>query len=106
MTFRNDGYILFSAAAVMIAVLICAVGSFNTEGTDGNGIVEITGVITEQAATQNGTVFKVTDLGGNEIKCFSSLPIPEASTLCRLVGTFSDDGNIFFVDTITPGNGR
>ena len=103
MTFADDRYILFSAAAVAILLLVCTVGSFNTEGTDGNGIVEITGVISDKTASQNGTVFKVTDLNGNEIKCFSSSPVPEAPALCRLAGSYSADGNIFFVDAIKQG---
>jgi hypothetical protein len=94
----NDRYVLLSVAAVSILILICAVGSFNTEGTDGNGFSEITGMISDPAGTPNGTVFRITDLEGNEIKCFSSLPVPETPALCRIIGNYSSDGNIFFVD--------
>jgi len=101
MTIIKDKYILFSAAAVLILVMICTVGSFNTEGTEGNGITEITGVISDPAATQNGTVFRITDLNGSEFRCFSRTEIPDTPSLCRLTGSFSADGNMFFVDVIS-----
>ncbi|MDR0335417.1 MAG: hypothetical protein LBH69_06025 [Methanomassiliicoccaceae archaeon] len=103
MAFLKDKYILFSAAAVLMLIVICAVGSFNTEGTDGNGITEITGVISDPNETKNGTTFRITDLNGNEFRCFSGAGIPGTPSLCRLTGSFSPDGNMFFVDAIAPG---
>ena len=103
MTIIKDRYILFSAAAISVLVLMCAVGSFNTGGTEGNGITEITGVISDPAATQNGTVFKLTDLNGTVFRCFFGAEMPETPSLCRLTGSFSADGNMFFVDAIAPG---
>ena len=96
----KDKYILFSAAAVLILVLICAVGSFNTGATGGNGMTEITGIASDPAASQNGTVFKITDVNGSEVRCFYGSSMPELPALCTLRGSFSADGNIFFVDTI------
>ena len=102
----KDKYILLSAAAVCILILMCTVGSFNTEGTDGNGMTEISGIISDPAPSQNGTVFKITDPDGNETRCFYSSAMPETYSFCKLVGKFSQDGNIFFVDTIVPGGTR
>jgi hypothetical protein len=97
----RDKYILFSAAAVSVLVLMCAVGSFNTGAAEGNGLTEITGMISDPVPSQNGTVFKVTDLGGNEFRCFYRSALPEAQTLCKLIGSFSADGNMFFVSAIS-----
>jgi len=96
----KDRYILLSVAAVAVLILICSVGSFTADGTEGNGITEITGMISEPSPSQNGTVFKVTDLNGNEFRCFFRSGIPEAPSLCRLIGSSSSDGNMFFVDRI------
>ena len=103
MNIIKDKYILASAAAVCILILVCTVGSFNTEGTDGNGMTEIAGIISDPSRSQNGTVFKITDPDGNETKCFYSSEMPEAHSFCKLVGKFSQDGNIFFVDAIRMG---
>jgi hypothetical protein len=103
MLFAKDRYILFSLAAISMIILICAVGSFNSEGTTGNGYMEITGMISDTAETQNGTLFKMIDTDGNEIKCFSSSPVPDSSAIYRAIGNYSADGNIFFVDTFVSG---
>jgi len=97
----KDKYVLFSAAVAVVLILVCTVGSFNTAATEGNGITEITGVVSDPSPSPNGTVFKVTDLDGSEYKCFSSSKLPETPSLCILTGSFSADGNIFFVDKIT-----
>jgi len=96
----KDKYVLFSLASVLIIIFISAVGSFNVDGINGNGMTEITGMIHDPAPSQNGTVFKVTDLEGNEFKCFHGSRVPSVPTLCKLIGSFSADGNIFFVDRI------
>ncbi|MCL2143272.1 MAG: hypothetical protein FWH44_03330 [Methanomassiliicoccaceae archaeon] len=96
----KDKYILMASAAVLIIVFTCTVGSFSTNEVNGNGITEITGVISSPSASQNGTVFKITDLGGNEIRCFYGAGMPEMPILCKLTGSFSSDGNMFFVDKI------
>ena len=96
----NDRYVLFSLASICVIVLICSVSSFNTEGINGNGMTEITGVISDPSQSQNGTVFKVTDLEGKEFRCFYRSEVPSAA-LCRLIGSFSSDGGMFFVDRIT-----
>jgi hypothetical protein len=98
--FIRDRYVIFSIASICAVVLVCAVGAFNHEGIEGNGINELEGVISEPSATQNGTVFKLTDLGGNEYRCFYSSKMPAMPALCRLIGSFSSDGNMFFVDRI------
>ena len=97
----RDKYVLFSLASVCMIVFVCAMGSFNTEGVNGNGMTELEGVISSPSQSQNGTVFKMTDLSGKEIRCFYGSDIPEMPVLCRLIGSFSSDGNIFFVDKIT-----
>ena len=96
----SDRYVLFSLAAISIVIFVCAVGFFNSDEVNGNGRTEITGVITETSLSSNGTVFKVTDLEGNEFRCFYTREMPELPALCRLIGSFSDDGNMFFVDRI------
>ncbi|MCL1984812.1 MAG: hypothetical protein FWG58_05395 [Methanomassiliicoccaceae archaeon] len=96
----NDRYVLFSLSAILIIIFVCAVGSFNTDEVNGNGKEEITGVITEMSLSSNGTVFRVTDLSGNEFRCFYAREMPALPALCRLIGSFSDDGNMFFVDRI------
>ncbi|MCL2786205.1 MAG: hypothetical protein FWD81_03155 [Methanomassiliicoccaceae archaeon] len=101
ITLFKDRYVLFSLASVCVILFICAVGSFNTDAIDGNGMTEIEGVISDPVASQNGTVFKITDLSGNEFRCFSGSAIPDAPVLCRLTGSFSSDGNMFFVKLIT-----
>ena len=106
MTIFKDKYILLSLAAVSVLMLMCAVGSFSTEGTGGNGSKELVGIISDPSASQNGTTFKVTDRDGNETRCFYSSEMPEAHSFCKLVGKFSQDGNMFFVDTISPGGVR
>jgi len=102
MTIFKDKYILLSTAAVSLLMLMCAVGSFSTGGTDGNGFTELVGIISDPSASQNGTTFKVTGPDGNETRCFFSSEMPEPHSFCRLVGKFSQDGNMFFVDTISP----
>ena len=97
----KDRHILFSIASISIIIFVCAVGAFNTDGVNGNGITEITGVISEPVRSQNGTVFKTTDLDGNEFRCFYRLQMPATPVLCRLTGSFSSDGTMFFVDRIT-----
>ena len=94
----GDKYVLFSLAAISIVIFACTVGSFSTDGVNGNGKREITGVITERSLSSNGTVFTVTDLEGNEFRCFYAKEMPELPALCRLIGSFSADGNMFFVD--------
>jgi hypothetical protein len=94
----RDRYVLSSAAIVSLLLLICAIGSFGTGGADGTA--EITGVISDPSATQNGTVFTVTDLSGNEIRCFYRYAMPEMPVLCKLTGNFSPDGRMFFADRI------
>jgi hypothetical protein len=95
----KDKYILFSLASVLILVTVCTV----TAGpVNGNGMTEIEGVISDPSPSQNGTTFKITDLSGKEFRCFYRSDIPSPSTFCKLIGSFSDDGNMFFVDTIKP----
>ena len=97
----NDKYVLFSLASVCVIIFVCAVGPLNTGEVNGNGITELEGVISSPSQSQNGTVFKLTDLNGNEIRCFYGSSLPDMPVLCRLIGSFSSDGNIFFVDRIT-----
>jgi hypothetical protein len=96
----KDRYVLFSLASLVVIIFVCTVGSFNTEAVSGNGMTELEGVISSPSASQNGTVFTLTDLEGNEHKCFYRSAMPPTPVLCRLIGSFSDDGNIFFVDRI------
>jgi len=97
----KDRYVLFSLASISIIVFVCAVGAFGTDGVNGNGITEITGVISDPVPSQNGTVFKATDLDGNEFRCFFRSQMPATPVLCKLTGSFSADGTMFFVDKIT-----
>jgi hypothetical protein len=97
----KDKHILFSIASVCVVILVCTVGSFNTEAIGGNGMTELEGIISDPSPSQNGTVFTLTDLDGNAYKCFYRSKVPETPTLCKVVGSFSADGNIFFVDRIT-----
>jgi len=97
----NDRYIVFSLASVCMIILVCAVTAYNTDGVNGNGMTEIEGIISDPVPSRNGTVFSVTDLKGNEIRCFYGSGIPDSSSLCRLIGSFSSDGNMFFADKIT-----
>ena len=100
----KDRYILFSLAALGILLFVCTVGSFSTYEVNGNGRTEITGVVTETSLSSNGTVFRVTDLSGNEFRCFYRHEMPEMPALCRLIGSFSEDGNMFFVDRIVTSD--
>ena len=96
----RDRYVLFSLASVLVVVLVCAIGSFNTDAVNGNGITEMEGVISDPSPSANGTTFKLTDLEGNEYRCFYNSAMPAMPALCRLIGSFSSDGNMFFVSTI------
>jgi hypothetical protein len=96
----GDKYILFSLASIAVIILICTVGSFNTETVNGNGMTEMEGIISSPSLSQNGTVFILTDLDGNEYRCFYRSAMPPTPALCKLVGSFSADGNMFFVDRI------
>ena len=91
---------MFSLASVLVIVIICAVGPFNSGPADGNGMTELEGVISDPSPSQNGTVFKITDLSGNEQRCFYRSPLPAEPALCRLIGSFSPDGSMFFVDRV------
>jgi len=93
----KDKYVLFALTSVIVLMLICSV---STDTVNGNGMTEIEGVISDPAPSQNGTVFKITDISGKEFRCFYRSDIPAASSFCRLIGSFSDDGNMFFVDAI------
>jgi hypothetical protein len=96
----RDRYVLFSLASVCIVIMVCAVGSFNADAVDGNGMTELEGIISDASISQNGTVFKLTDTEGNEYRCFYRSEMPPLPSLCRLIGSFSSDGNMFFVDRI------
>ena len=96
----RDRYVLFSLASVLIIVFVCAIGSFNADSVNGNGITEMEGVISDPFRSPNGTTFKLTDLDGNEQRCFYNSAMPEMPVLCRLVGSLSSDGNMFFVSNI------
>ena len=96
----KDRYVLFSLASIFMIVFVCAAGTFTADGVNGNGMAEITGVISDPAPSQNGTGFKVIDLEGNEFRCFCRSNVPEMPVLCKLIGSFSSDGNMFFVDRI------
>ena len=96
-----DKYVLFSLAATAIIILMCAVGSFSTNGANGNGMTEMDGIASDPYASQNGTVFRLTDLDGNEYRCFYRSALPEMPVLCTVTGSFSSDGNMFFVTVIT-----
>ena len=97
----SDRYIVFSLASVCMMIFACTVTAFNADGVNGNGMTEIEGIISDPVPSRNGTVFNITDPEGKEIRCFYGSDMPEALSLCRLVGSFSSDGNIFFVDTMT-----
>ncbi|MCL2890618.1 MAG: hypothetical protein FWF40_01850 [Methanomassiliicoccaceae archaeon] len=101
MNALKDKHVLFSLASISIIILVCAVGAFSTDGANGNGITEITGVISDPVPSQNGTVFKTTDLSGNEFRCFFRSQMPATPVLCKLTGSFSADGTMFFADRIT-----
>ncbi|MDR2865882.1 MAG: hypothetical protein LBV13_00530 [Methanomassiliicoccaceae archaeon] len=96
----KDRYVLFSLATVLTVAFVCTVSSFNAEGIDGNGLTELEGMISDPSASQNGTVFKLTDLNGNEQRCFYGAGMPSAPSLCKLTGSFSSDGTMFFADRI------
>jgi len=101
----KDRYVLFSLASIAMIIFVCALGPLGSDGTDGN-VNEITGVISDPVRSQNGTVFNVTDLEGNEFRCFYRAGMPETPALCRLSGSFSEDGSMFFVDRITVNDVR
>ncbi|MDR0791608.1 MAG: hypothetical protein LBE47_03605 [Methanomassiliicoccaceae archaeon] len=96
----NDRYVLFSLASVAVIILICTIGSFNADTVNGNGMTEMEGMISSPSQSQNGTVFILTDLDGKEYRCFYGSVMPQTPALCRLIGSFSADGNMFFVDRI------
>jgi len=96
----EDRYVLFSLASVCMIALVCAIGSFNTDTVNGNGITEMEGMISNPSQTQNGTVFTLTDLEGNEYRCFYGSKMPGTPALCKVIGSFSSDGNMFFADKI------
>jgi hypothetical protein len=101
----KDRYVLFSLASVCVIFFLCTVGSFNTGSVGGNGMTEMEGIISGPSATQNGTVFTLTDLDGDDHKCFYRSEMPPTPVFCRLIGNFSEDGNIFFVDRMIIGDG-
>jgi len=82
-------------------VLVCATASFSFDGAEGNGMTELEGIISDPSQSQNGTVFTLTDLEGNTYRCFYGSKMPGTPALCRAIGSFSSDGNIFFVDKMT-----
>ena len=87
----KDKYFVTGLFLILLFSLVWI--SFNMEEKNDG---DIEGVVYDIRKTENGFVF-MTDLSdGNTQKCFFNEK-PESMMVYRMKGSFSEDGNIFFV---------
>ena len=84
----------YSVLAISIIALILIFASFDI----GEDEERITGFADEIKNNDSGFTFYINDGNGYKIKSFSSVRPDE--TLHEFIGSYSEDGNIFFVSKI------
>lgn len=92
---------------IILTILIIALISLLTVAdltTDPTGISEEEnghlGLISNIEKTDNGFLFDLTDVEGDTIRCFFDEGVEKTDRLQILTGRFSEDNEIFFVNTI------
>ena len=63
----------------------------------------VTGIVSDVRTTENGSTFTLTDTKGQTMRCFYRGAVEEGD-MCTISGSYSDDGNIFFVSGIRMKN--
>ena len=88
-----DRYSLLCFSVSLILLMTIFV---NSEEPEDDSIV---GIVFDVKGTQNGYTFSLEDSEGNKIRCFTRIE-PIENNAYMIKGSFSDDGNIFFVNMI------
>ena len=93
MGILNDRYVLAGLAVIMFIAVVCV----TVPQSDDDG--SLSGIVSDVKATENGNTFTFTDSKGREMRCFYRGTVEEGD-VCTITGTYSDDGNIFFISNM------
>ena len=96
----NDRYVLAATALILLFSLIYMIGP-GTEADENNG--QMYGVASDVKAGENGNTFTFTDQNGEPIRCFYRGTVNEGD-MCVITGSYSNDGNMFFVSKFSVKN--
>ena len=88
----KDKYFLLCAAIAFIVII----SSLSIEDNDSNGRI---GIVRDVSESSSGYTFYFDQTDGEIIHCYSKTQPDER--LCYLKGTWSDDGSMFFVSSLT-----
>ena len=97
MGILNDRYVLAGLALILFLAVVCV--TVPQSETDGS----VSGIVSDVKGTENGNTFTLTDTKGREIRCFYRGTVTEGD-VCTISGTYSDDGNMFFISNMRMKN--
>ena len=84
-------YMLFAIVIISVILMITLFGDSEDE-------TSITGYADNTHQTENGTTFTINDANGNAIRAFSRIDIDDSLHIFK--GSYSQDGDMFFVNEI------
>jgi len=97
MGITDDRYVLAGIALILFMAVVCV--TVPQSDTDD----PISGIVSDVKITENGNTFTLTDTKGQEIRCFYRGAVTDGD-VCTISGTYSDDGNIFFISKMQMKN--
>jgi hypothetical protein len=97
MEIIKDRFVLAGLALILFMAVVCVTAT----GTETEN--SISGMISDVKETDNGNTFTFTDTKGNEMRCFYRGTVTNGD-VCTISGTYSDDGNIFFISSMRMKN--
>jgi len=86
----------FFLLCFLTSVVIMISSVFMENGSEDGEV----GVIHDVSSSSSGYVFTFEDADGKSFRCFSKSE-PADDHVCMIGGSYSDDGSIFFVSTLT-----
>jgi len=95
MDILHDKIALTMLVIISMIAVICATGADVSKDAS-----DITGVVSDTGTTEKGSTFTMTDGSGIETRCFFRGNVNDGD-VCTVKGSFSDDGGIFFVSSLT-----
>jgi len=89
----------YSLLCISIAAILLMAALINEKGPEDRQEKDIVGIVYDIKTTKNGYTFSFEDSDGGNTRCFARSE-PLEFGVYSIRGTFSDDGGMFFVDSM------
>ncbi len=87
----------YSLLCISVGLVVLTLVMFEPDDPDNDDII---GIAYDVNVTEKGYTFEFDDPNGVRMRCFFS-DVPESNMLYRINGRSSDDGNMFFVSSMS-----